>query len=121
MGRPFIPKEDVSESFVRSSGPGGQNVNKVATCVQLVHLPTGMVVKCQQYRTQSQNRAGAWDLLSKALEEKQQKEADRKRQAAEKHRRQNRKPSKAAKNRMVEHKRKHSLKKQNRRGAGKDE
>ncbi len=60
MGSYTLRKEDVVESFVRSSGPGGQNVNKVSTCVELVHEPTGIRIKCQKYRTQAQNREEAW-------------------------------------------------------------
>ena len=47
-----IYEKDIEESFVRSGGKGGQNVNKVATCVYLKHLPTGTEVKCSKARTQ---------------------------------------------------------------------
>ncbi len=116
MGRVVVSKADVVETFVRSSGPGGQNVNKVETCVHLVHTPTGVTVKCQKYRTQFQNRQGAWSMLERVLEQKSQQEILRKRQAYEKERRKNRKKSAAAKARMLDGKRKHALKKQNRKG-----
>ncbi len=51
-----IREEDLDETFVRSGGPGGQNVNKVATCVQLKHIPTGISVKVQKDRSQGVNR-----------------------------------------------------------------
>lgn len=51
-----INEEDIIESFVRSGGPGGQNTNKVATCVQLKHIPTGKIIKIQKDRSQSINR-----------------------------------------------------------------
>ncbi len=51
-----ILEEDIKESFIRSGGPGGQNTNKVASCVQLKHLPTGIVVKLQKDRSQLINR-----------------------------------------------------------------
>lgn len=47
---------DLEESFVRSSGPGGQHVNKSATCVLLIHRPTGLRVRCQSERSQALNR-----------------------------------------------------------------
>ncbi|HWR58917.1 MAG TPA: peptide chain release factor-like protein, partial [Thermodesulfovibrionales bacterium] len=51
-----IREEDIQESFIRSGGRGGQNVNKVATCVHLKHVPTGVEVKCQEERSQGLNR-----------------------------------------------------------------
>jgi protein subunit release factor B len=51
-----IREEDLEERFVRSSGKGGQHVNKTSTCVYLKHLPTGIEVKCMEERSQSLNR-----------------------------------------------------------------
>jgi len=51
-----VREEDLIEKFIRASGPGGQNVNKVATCVYLKHLPTGFEVKMQKTRSQAMNR-----------------------------------------------------------------
>jgi len=51
-----IREEDIEEKFIRSSGKGGQHVNKTSTCVYLKHLPTGMEVKCMKERSQSVNR-----------------------------------------------------------------
>jgi protein subunit release factor B len=51
-----IREEDIEEKFLRSSGKGGQHVNKTSTCVYLKHLPTGMEVKCMKERSQSVNR-----------------------------------------------------------------
>ena len=63
-----IRDEDLEEQFVRSGGKGGQNVNKVATCVVLVHLPSGTRIKCQQERSQGMNRYFARKLLADKLE-----------------------------------------------------
>ena len=51
-----IREEDLEERFVRSSGKGGQHVNKTSTCVQIRHIPTGIEVKCMAERSQSVNR-----------------------------------------------------------------
>mmetsp|Transcript_23654 Transcript_23654/g.38923 ORF Transcript_23654/g.38923 Transcript_23654/m.38923 type:complete len:234 (-) Transcript_23654:124-825(-) len=63
-----LKAEDLEEQFVRSQGPGGQNVNKLSTCVVLRHLPTGIMVKCSKMRSQSQNRKLAREMLIDELD-----------------------------------------------------
>ncbi len=109
-----VSKEDVVESFVRSSGPGGQHVNKVATCVVLFHKPTGIIVKCHETRSQFLNRQMAWELLKEALRRRQEEQRLYRKSRQEKIRRQNRKRSLSAKERMLKDKKKNTLKKQNR-------
>jgi peptide chain release factor len=106
-----IRPEDVVESFVRSGGAGGQNVNKVATCVQLKHLPSGIEVKCQQARTQAMNRYYARKILADKVETIKLGAASAEQQRIEKLRRQKRKRSKRAKEKMLDAKRQHSEKK----------
>ena len=107
---------DVEESFVRSGGHGGQNVNKVSTCVMLVHRPTGVQVKCQETRQQGMNRFIAWHLLLDKIEAQRQAKIKAERDQVEKLRRQKRKRSKGAKERMLADKSRHSAKKSSRRG-----
>jgi protein subunit release factor B len=73
MTRLGIREADLEESFARSSGPGGQNVNKVATAVTLRHRPSGISVTVQDARSQAQNRKLARERLLDAIEEAQQK------------------------------------------------
>ena len=108
MEQAGIFEKDLIEQFVRSSGHGGQNVNKVATCVFLQHLPTGISVKCQQHRTQERNRVAARELLLKKI--LQQREAARQERIAEREKelRRRRKRSVSGKEKMLEKKRRRS-------------
>lgn len=106
-----LREEDLEERFVRSGGPGGQNVNKVATCVWLRHRPSGLEVKVQQERSQALNRFLARRLLAAKREEQVLGAASRERQRIEKIRRQKRRRSRRAKEKLLAAKRLHSLKK----------
>ena len=106
-----ISERDIEESFVRSSAPGGQNVNKVASCVCLRHRPTGIVVKCQKFRTQGANRFWARQILLERIERRHKEEHQRKIQQLEKLKRQKRKRSHSAQERILKSKRIHSEKK----------
>lgn len=64
-----VTEEDIDETFVRSSGPGGQSVNKTSTCVMIKHIPTGIVVKSQEARSQALNRFLARRMLVSRIEQ----------------------------------------------------
>eukprot|EP00112_Aurelia_sp_Birch-Aquarium-sp1_P025818 Seg8802.1 transcript_id=Seg8802.1/GoldUCD/mRNA.D3Y31 product="putative peptide chain release factor C12orf65-like mitochondrial" protein_id=Seg8802.1/GoldUCD/D3Y31 len=64
----LLIESEIEESFIKGSGPGGQSVNKSSNCVQLKHLPTGMVIKCHQTRSLFENRKLARQLLYEKLE-----------------------------------------------------
>lgn len=106
-----ISEEDIYERFVRSGGPGGQNVNKTATCVQLKHRPSGLEVKCSRTRTQGLNRYYARITLADKLERLIKGRQSEERKRIEKIRRQKRKRSKRAKEKILEEKRRVSDKK----------
>ncbi len=106
-----ILEKDIQESFIRSGGKGGQNVNKVATCVYLKHLPTGTEVKCHKTRSQGLNRYYARVMLYEKIErEIKGKESEEAKRIA-KIRRQKRKRSKRAKEKMLDEKKQQSRKK----------
>jgi protein subunit release factor B len=100
-----IEPQDFDEKFIRGSGAGGQKVNKTASCVWLKHLPTGVEVKVQRHRERSANRKSAYKLLVNKVEEKV---LGKKSEAAQKDfkvRKQKKRRSKRAKEKMVEAKR----------------
>ena len=100
-----LREQDLEEHFVRSGGSGGQNVNKVSTCVVLRHRPSGIVVKCQQERSQALNRYIARRELCDRLEARIRGVATAAEQARERIRRQKRRRSRRAKEKMLAGKR----------------
>ncbi|HUC85315.1 MAG TPA: peptide chain release factor-like protein [Candidatus Acidoferrales bacterium] len=110
-----VREADLEESFVRSGGHGGQNVNKVATCVVLLHRPSGVQVKCQATRQQGLNRFIARRLLLDKIEEKRTGVIAAQRAKIEKIRRQKRRRSRRARNKMLDDKSRQADKKADRR------
>lgn len=111
MARLGVREEDVVERFIRAQGPGGQNVNKVSTCVYLRHLPTGIEVKCQEERSQAQNRYRSRQILLEKIESSVLGKLSTEQKRIEKIRRQKRRRSRRAKLKVLEAKRRNAVKK----------
>ncbi len=113
MAQLGLRESDLEETFARSSGPGGQNVNKVSTAVRLLHRPSGVSVTVQDSRSQAQNRRLARERLLDAVEQAEQKRRAAEIAQREKARRRRSARPAALKRRILESKRKRGvLKKQ---------
>ena len=111
MERLGINESDIIERFIRSSGAGGQKVNKTSTCVYLKHIPSGIEVKCQKERSQALNRFLARRILTDKIEQVQLGEKSKEEQRIAKIKRQKRKRSKRAKEKILKIKKIQSEKK----------
>lgn len=114
LERVGVREQDLEEQFVHSGGKGGQNVNKVATCVVLIHRPTGTMVKCQQERSQGLNRFIARRLLAEKIEAAQLGRKSARAQEIARVRRQKRRRSRRAKEKMLADKHTRGQRKQER-------
>jgi len=100
-----IKESEIEEKFIRSGGRGGQNVNKVSTCVYLKHLPTGIEVKCSRERYQYINRFLARRILVDKIEELKNNRLSVIKMKIAKIKRQKRRRSRRAKEKVLEAKR----------------
>jgi protein subunit release factor B len=111
-----IREEDLEESFVQGTGPGGQKINKTSSTVVLIHVPTGIQVRCQRERSQSMNRLIARQELCDKLEATLTAVKQEQRDAVEKKRRQNRPRPRGLKERILKDKHARSETKKRRTG-----
>lgn len=115
MHRLGVQESEFEELFVRSSGPGGQNVNKVATCVVLRHRPSGLEVRCQRERSQALNRFLARRILLQRIEAERLGRLSAEAQRIAKIRRQKRRRSRRTREKLLRD-RQHRAKKKSLRG-----
>ena len=107
-----VRERDLVEKFIRARGPGGQNVNKVATCVYLKHVPTGFEVKMQKARSQGLNRFLARRVLVRKIKNQILGRESEEEKRREKIRRAKRRRSRRAKKKMLEQKKLQAYKKE---------
>ncbi|MEI9998489.1 MAG: peptide chain release factor-like protein [Verrucomicrobiota bacterium] len=110
----------VEESFIHAGGHGGQNVNKVATAVQLRYGPGNVLIKMQDHRTQAANRIAAWRLLADQLKRARERLAAERKAARELKRRQNAQRPRGVKKQFVELKRRRARTRSDRNATGED-
>lgn len=103
-----VSPEDIEESFIRGSGPGGQKINKTANCVYLRHIPTGTTVKCQRHRERLKNRLSAYKLLILKIEDQIKGEESERAKKIHKLKKQKQKRSKRAKEKILQLKKQRS-------------
>ena len=114
-GELSIVPSDIEEQFVRGSGRGGQKMNKTSSTVQLRHAPSGIEVRCQDYREQSKNRLAAWKHLILKIEERCRGEESRLARERFKVRKQKQRRTRRAKDHMLRDKHQRSEIKEQRR------
>ncbi len=103
-----VYEEDLEESFILGSGPGGQKTNKTSNVVRLSHEPSGLMVRCGETRSRETNRWLARRMLAELILEREHKRKSAARQAREKIRRQKRRRSRRQKQKMLADKRAHA-------------
>jgi protein subunit release factor B len=111
---PALPESELEETFSHASGPGGQNVNKVATRVTLRHRPSGLFVVVQDTRSQADNRRLARERLAALLAERAERQRRAARDARERERRRKRPRPESVKRAFREGKRRRAQTKQGR-------
>jgi|SRR3990167_1327792 len=109
-----IHEDNLTEKFILGSGSGGQKINKTNSCVWLKHIPTGIAVKCQKERSRELNRYYARQRLCDKIDEQKNKVKSERQQIAAKMKRQKRKRSKRAKEKILMNKKHQAMRKQNR-------
>lgn len=115
-----IDGEDIEEKFIRGSGAGGQKINRTANCVWLKHLPTGVEVKCQRHRERERNRTSGYKLLINKIEEIVLGKESEVAKKAFKVRKQKKRRSRRAKEKMMDEKSRRGAVKENRKPPRRD-